>query len=293
MSVAAHLIAGSRDEPFLPALLESLVGAADTLIVNDNSTGESPHTAALQASWFARNGRLIVDRTPFVDFSSARNACLRAHRDSDAGRWAAFVDCDEVHGDAVRRVARNLGAVPDAVDFVDGYTWHFFQSFRWYTGIERRMAFFRVRDGVRWDGAVHEQLTGLSGARVALPYVYAHYGHVMPARRHAEKGRLYSSLGQEGAVVASSALDRIDVREYFKTIWPTLLRFSGQHPPAALATIERLAVQQRTQFALADEIVRTSQSRGIRARNLLMKLNYEQRWRGRALNPLARRLLSI
>lgn len=293
MKIAAHLIAGSRPEPFLGALLESLVGAADTLIVNDNSPGTSPHAAILEASWFARNGRLFVDRTPFTDFSAARNACLRVHRANDAGDWAAFVDCDEVHGEAVRRIARNVNAVPKSIDFVDGYTWHFFQSFDWYTSIERRMAFFRVRDAVRWEGSVHEHLTGLSGSRLALPYVYAHYGHVMPARLHAEKGRQYSSLGQEGEVVESAALDRIDVREYFKTFWPGLLRFSGEHPPAARETIERLTVERRAQFAMADAIVAESQSRGARARNLLAKLNYEQRWRSRAINPLARRLLAI
>ncbi|MDP9110046.1 MAG: hypothetical protein M3M96_00220, partial [Candidatus Eremiobacteraeota bacterium] len=76
-------------------------------------------------------------------------------------------------------------------------------------------------------------------------------------------------------------------------IWPTLLRFSGQHPPAACATIEMLAEQRRSQFELTDAIVAESQSLGDRVRNRLMKLNYEQRWRSRALRPLARRLLSI
>ena len=289
--VAAHLIAGPREEPFLAALLESLVGAADTLIVNDNSTGASPHERTLGASWFARNGRLLLDRTPFSTFSAARNACLRVHRANDAGEWAAFVDCDEVHGVAVRRIAHHLDLVPGKIDFVDGYTWHFFQSFHWYTGIERRMAFFRVRPGARWEGAVHEHLAGLAGGRVALPYVYAHYGHVMPARDHAEKGRQYSGLGQDGPVVESADLDRIDVREYFKTVWPTLLRFRGEHPPAARETIERLERLRHDQFALADQLVADAQPAAARRRNLFLRLNYELRWRGRALDPLARRLL--
>ena len=290
--VAAHVIAGPREEPFLGALLETLVGAADALIVNDNSTGDSPHEKTLANSWFARNGRLLVDRTPFTDFSNARNACLRVHRANNAGDWAVFVDCDEVHGEPVRRIARNLGAVPCGIDFVDGYTWHFFQSFRWYTSIERRMAFFRVRSEAKWEGPVHEHLTGLSGGRLALPYVYAHYGHVMSARQHAEKGRQYSSLGQKGAIVESAALDRIDVREYFSAIWPTVLRFTGEHPSAARQMIQTLARERRKQFALTDEIVAEVQPAAIRARNFFMKLNYEQRWRSRALDPLARRLLS-
>src|SRR5438270_2563484 len=159
MRVAAHLIVGSREEPFLAALLESMGGAVDALVVNDNSA-VSPHEETLRASWFGRNERLFVDRTPFTDFSAARNRCLDLHARIGAGPWAAFVDADEVHGEAFGRIARNLDAVPDAYDFIDAYTWHFFQSFALYTSIERRMAFFRVKPEVRWEGAVHERLLG-------------------------------------------------------------------------------------------------------------------------------------
>ncbi len=289
--VAAHLIVGSREEPFLAALLESLGGAVDALIVNDNGPDPSPHAGTLRATWFARNDRLFVDRAPFVDFSTARNHCLDLHARVDGGSWIAFVDADEVHGEAVKRVARNLAAVPATHDFVDGYTWHFFQSFDLYTSIERRVAFFRFRPGVRWVGSVHEQLQGLPGARLALPYVYAHYGHVLPARRHAEKGRHYSSLGQAGEVVAKETLDSLDAALYFKRIWPTLLRFTGEQPPAARSIVARLREEYAADQARALELARAAQPPLVRVRNLFMKLNYEQRWRSRALDPLARRLL--
>lgn len=288
--VAAHLILGPHEEPFLGPLLASLEGVADSAIVNDNGPEPSPHAAALAASAFARDGRLVVDRTPFVDFAHARNVCLRLHAERAAGDWVAFVDADEIHGGAVRAIASRLDEVPAAYDFVDGYTWHFFQSFDWYTSIERRMAFFRFRPGVRWEGAVHERLVGLAGRRVVLPYVYGHYGHVLPPRRHAEKGRLYSSLGAPGSVLREDELDAFDVAAYFAAYYPRLLRFRGRHPAAGAEAIARLRAALAAHHALTDRIAR-AQPLAVQVRNVVRRANYEQRWRGRALNPLARRLV--
>ncbi|HEV2262026.1 MAG TPA: hypothetical protein VGR69_07070 [Candidatus Rubrimentiphilum sp.] len=290
--VSAHLIVGRREEPFLGALLESLAGVVDFVIVNDNGPEPSAHGAILNESWHGRNGRLIVDTSPFVDFSTARNRCLEVHAKEDGGDWVAFVDADEVHGTHVAAIAANLANVPATYDFVDGYTWHFFQSFDLYASIERRMAFFRYTPAVRWTGKVHEQLTGLSGKRLALPYVYGHYGHVLPARWHAEKGRQYSSLGQSGPIVGEGSLDSIDVAEYFKEFWPIVMRFTGHHPAAARPTIQRLRADYADAQRRAMALARAAQPPLQRARNLLMKANYEQRWRSRALNPFARRIMS-
>src|SRR6516225_4507457 len=238
--IAAHLILGPREEPFLPAMLDSISQAASLLIVNDNAPDRSPHSEILAQSAFGREGRLVVDRTPFSGFATARNICLRLHAEHDAGAWVAFVDADEVHGHAIGRIARRIGRVPLTYDFVDGYTWHFFASFVHYTSIERRMMFFRYRPEVRWEGDVHEQLRGLDGKRLAVPYVYAHYGHTLEPRRHAEKGRHYSSLGAPGNVLREEQLAAFDVVEYFRPVYPRLLRFSGAHPGAALETLERL-----------------------------------------------------
>ncbi|HEX5273867.1 MAG TPA: hypothetical protein VFW34_01165 [Candidatus Rubrimentiphilum sp.] len=291
MRSAAHLIVGSREEPFLGSLLESIAGAVDALVVNDNSLGVSPHEETLRASWFGRTGRLFVDRAPFRDFSAARNRCLDLHAQIGGGAWAAFVDADEVHGEAFRRLARNVDTVPPEYDFVDAYTWHFFQSFDLYTSIERRMAFFRVKSGVRWEGPVHEQLRGLGGRRLALPYVYAHYGHVLPPRRHAEKGRQYAGLGQIGEVVPEERLDAIDPAVYFRNIWPIVLRFTARHPEAARAVVAELRREYAGEQARAAELARAAQPPLVRVRNAVLKLNYEQRWRSRFANPLARRLL--
>ncbi len=288
--IAAHLILGAREEPFLPAMLDSIAPVASLLIVNDNSPDPSPHAAALAASAFGRERRLVVDRTPFSGFAAARNVCLRLHDEHAAGAWVAFVDADEVHGNAVARVAAHLADLPAAFDYVDGYTWHFFGSFDFYTSIERRMMFFRYRPNLRWEGAVHERLTGLRGRRIALPYLYAHYGHTLEPRRHAEKGRQYSSLGAPGDVLAESELEGFDVAAYFAPVYPRLLRFRGSHPAAAQATVARLRAGLRPHHQLTAQIA-AAQPVGVRLRNALRAGNYQLRWRGRWLDPLARRLL--
>lgn len=290
MSVAAHLILGSREEPFLSALLESLDGVATLLIVNDNAAGASPHKDILERSGFGRSGRLIVDRTPFSGFAAARNLCLRLHAQHDAGGWVAFVDADEVHGPSTASISSRLEELPPTIGYVDGYTWHFFQSFDWYTSIERRMMFFRFSPQARWEGLVHERLVGVEGTRIALPYVYGHYGHTLEPRRHAEKGRHYSTLGAPGRVLREEELDDFEVERYFAPVYHRLMRFSGAHPAAALATLERLRPALRPFHAITDRIAR-AQPAPTRLRNAFRRLNYELRWRGRALRPLGRRLL--
>jgi hypothetical protein len=290
--VAAHLILGPREEPFLAALLESLRGACESVLVNDNAPEPSPHAQTLADSAFARQGNLVVDRTPFTDFASARNVCIRLHREHDAGEWMLFVDADEVHGPQLARIAKNLSQVPAEFDFVDAYTWHFFQSFDWYRSIERAKTFIRMTPDASWEGAVHEKLRGPAGKRIALPYVFAHYGWVLPIERQAQKERLYAALGRPGAMLPQHELDAPQLERSFAHEWQTVLRFRCVHPPAAAAIIAQLRRDLAPQFAAVDDIVPRHQSVPQRVSNALMRLNYEQRWRLRALNSLARRLLS-
>ena len=288
--IAAHLILGPRSEPFLGALLLSLEGSVQSIIVNDNSPDPSPHSDILQASSFARRGAMVVDRTPFTTFADARNICLRIHAETSAGEWAAFVDADEVHGAYVRRIASRLRSLPSTVGAVDAYTWHFFGSFDWYTSIERRMMFFRFSPNLYWERPVHEQLRGLRGERLVLPYVYAHYGHVFGPRRHAEKDIHYHSLGAENSTVEPEDLDRLDIERYFREYFPRMMHFRGRHPLAAQPTIEELRAKLRPIHAVAEEQARR-QSAQIKLRNIVRSLNYAQRWRLRALNPAVWRLL--
>lgn len=286
---AAHVIVGARDEPFLGAVLASLEGAVALVLVNDNSPDESRHAATLAASSFAREGRLFVDRTPFTGFAAARNACLRLHERYGAGEWALTVDTDEVHDDLLERITERLAAVPEDCHHIDAYMRHFFMSFDWYTSIERRKMLFRFRPGLRWEGVVHERLIGLNERRLAVPYVYATYGASLGRRRFAEKGRLYSSLGQAGDVVAADELDTFDAAAYFADVYPRLMRFRGAHPRAARATIEALRPVLAQEHALTERMA-LGQGTYVRVRNAIGWINYEQRWRSRGLNPIAHAL---
>jgi hypothetical protein len=203
-----------------------------------------------------------------------------------------FVDADEVHGTQLTRIARNLRRVPAEVDFVDGYTWHFFQSFDWYRSIERAKMFIRVTPDLRWEGIVHEKLLGPLGTRVALPYIFGHYGWVLPIERQAAKERLYASLGRPGKMLPPEELNAPDLERSFREEWRTVLRFRGLHPPAVRPTIAQLRQTLHEQLEAVEQIVPRNQSPADRIRNALMRVNYEQRWRLRAINPLARRLLA-
>jgi len=156
------------------------------------------------------------------------------------------------------------------------------------------MAFFRFSPRLWWEGAVHEKLRGLEGMRLPLPYVYAHYGWVIPARDHARKGRHYSGLGAAGTIVDENELDDVSVDNYFEFEhrWATALRFTGSHPRAAQPIIERLSKERADEFAQVEQLIRIHQPLRRRLRNQLMKMNYELRWRTRRLNPQARRLLA-
>jgi hypothetical protein len=144
----------------------------------------------------------------------------------------------------------------------------------------------------RWEGAVHEKLHGPAGKRIALPYVYAHYGWVLPIERQAQKERLYAALGRPGAMLPSHELDDPELERSFAHEWRSVMRFRGAHPPAAAAIIAQLRRDLRDQFAAVDRIVPRYQDVRRRLANGLMRANYEQRWRARAFNPLARRLLA-
>lgn len=292
--IVAHLIVGAKFEPFLGAMLESIAPAVERIFVNENSgLGEgAPNLPALRSCALARDGKLVMAQTTFESFASARNVCFDLDREAAPGTWVVFIDADEVHFERFARIASQLDKVPDDVGYVDGYTWHFYFSFDWYYSIERRMMFHRWTPAARWGGDVHEQLTGIPPRRIALPYVYAHYGNVAPFSEHVRKGTQYSGLGAEGTPLSAQAAHAADlesdfsgVDEYYREFWKTLMRFKGRHPRAALATIQsEMARFGRRSTAAIERTIHKYQPPGQRIRNFLMKLNYEYRWRARAVD---------
>ncbi len=181
-AIVAHLIVGSRREPYLPAVLESIAGVCSHAVVNDNSGSiPGPNDEILHASQLALDGRLTIVRTVFSGFADARNACIDATPARFTDAWTLFVDADEVHGPELAPMAALLAHLPSDVDAVDGYSRHFVGSFGWWLSVERRMCFFRARSDRRWHGRVHERLDPIL-RRVVLPCVWSHYGHVVTPR---------------------------------------------------------------------------------------------------------------
>jgi len=290
--IAAHLIVGEREEPILPALLKSLEPFTDVLLVNDNArTDDGVNAEVLARSTFALEGRMHVDRSPFVDFADARNRVLALHRAHAPTAWAAFVDADDVHRPLATTIARNLDRVPAGVNRIDAYTRHYIQSFAWYTSIERRLCFFRVTPESVWINPVHERLTQGGGA-IAIPYVYDHYGWVLPLERQAEKGRQYASLGQAGTIYSADAAKTLDPDDYFGSFWPRALRYRGSHAAATDEVRRRLGTRDAAQYAHADAAIARVQSLRTRLTNIARNFNFSYRWRGRMLDPRARALVT-
>ena len=252
--VVAHLIVGRRREPYLPAVLESIAGVCAIAVVNDNGGSiPGPNDDFLQTSALGRSGRLVVSRTSFDGFGAARNACIDATPTELREAWTLFVDADEVHGDELPAMSRLLPSLPTDVDAVDGYSRHFVGSFSWWTSVERRLCFFRGRADRRWTGRVHERLEPL-GKRVVIPFVWAHYGHVVTPRMEWEKSRLYSSLGQPGFAPTDADLAGVDAARAWGRFKPDVMRFTGPHPPAARPVIEQLSRDWARTFAAVDDL---------------------------------------
>jgi len=150
-------------------------------------------------------------------------------------------------------MARLLPTLPADVDAVDGYSRHFIGSFSWWLSIERRLCFFRGRADRRWSGRIHERLAPL-GRRAILPFIWAHYGHVVTPRMEWEKSRLYSSLGQPGFAPTDEELAGVDAAQAWGRFKPDVMRFQGEHPAAARPVIAQLNREWAPTFAAVDAL---------------------------------------
>jgi len=288
--VVAHLIVGAKREPFLPATLASIEPAIEHALVNENSglAEHAPNLPALEASALFRSGRMSIARTRFSSFATARNECLKLDPAANDQTWVLFIDGDEVHAPRLEALATSLSRLPRSISFVDGFTWHFFKSFDWYLSIERRMMFFRWSPEAHWKGDVHEGLRGVRGNRLALPYVYAHYGHVSSFAEDTRRGSQYASLGQRGNALPADIAREADVQGDFRRLnphfadrWRRLIRFTGEHPPCARPIVVYEMLRLASHFRRVEAAIEEHQPLRQRAKNVFRKINYAQRWRAR------------
>lgn len=273
--IVAHMIVGAKPEVYLASALDSIADICDHLVVNDTSgIPRSVNASALELSRFAREGRLTLVESAFRDFATARNGCIDATPAQFSAGWALVIDADEVHGKALENMSALLPKLHEDIHALDGYVRNFVGSFSWWIEISRRRCFFRLKSGARWRNKVHEQLEPIR-RRVALPVSFFHYGHVVTPREEAEKGRLYASLGQADPAPTEKQIEQARP----DTVWPLLLRrasrFTGSHPPAALATIAALSRERADIFAQVDALA-ARQTPLERLRNNVRRLNTER-----------------
>ena len=253
ITIACALCVGAAREPYLGPALEAIAGAVDDLYVNDNSgLARSHNVATLERSAFAERGALHVASNPFVDFADMRNRAFASvaarERPPD---WMLFLDADEVHGEQVRYIAREiLPALPRSIASVDAYTYHLYGTYDWMTDVARRFCFYRYSPGLRWVNAIHEKIEGLDGDARVLPYVYHHYGNVVPPAALAKKYRAYYALGNP---VASPPPDESAASvDLFVARAADVRPYRADHPRVVRATLSALEREFSSDFARID-----------------------------------------
>ncbi|MBD5604789.1 MAG: hypothetical protein IAI48_06820, partial [Candidatus Eremiobacteraeota bacterium] len=266
ITIACALCVGAAREPYLEATLASIADCVDVLCVNDNSgLARSDNVATLERSAFAARGALRIERHPFVDFADMRDrAYAQVVALERAPDWMLFLDADEVHGEQVRYVAREiLPSLAASVGSVDAYTYHLYGTYRWMTDVARRFCFYRYAPGVRWVNAVHEKIVGVRGDTVVLPYVYHHYGNVVPPAALARKYGTYYALGNPVAAAPPSEADA--TLDMYLHRAAEVRPYESPHPRAARATLAALEAEYAAEFAVVDAGFRARRTFALRA----------------------------
>jgi hypothetical protein len=265
ITIACALCVGAAREPYLEPALRSIAGVVDDLYVNENSgLARSENLATLERSAFSERGALRIARNPFVDFADMRNRAFASVAASErAPDWMLFLDADEVHGEQLRYIAREiLPALPRSVASVDAYTYHLYGTFDWMTDVARRFCFYRYSPHLRWVNAIHEKVRGLRGEVRVLPYIYHHYGNVVPPAALARKYRAYYELGNS---VAAPPPDENDASTaMFVERAADVRPYRADHPRVVRATLAALEAEFADDFARIDAGFRERRTPAVR-----------------------------
>ncbi len=249
VTIACALCVGGARELYLEPALAALADAVDALVVNDNSgLARSDNVATLEASAFAERGALRIARHPFHDFADMRDRAFAELRAlGTRPDWVLFLDADEVHGEQIRYIAREiLPRLGAEYGSVDAYTYHFLGTFGWITDVARRFIFYRYAPELRWENAVHEKILGLRGKALVLSYAYHHYGNVVPPAMLARKHGRYFELGNP--VPKPPAADAATAEIYLRKA-SEVRPYRAPHPRIARATIAALAAEFANEFS--------------------------------------------
>jgi tetratricopeptide (TPR) repeat protein len=158
-----------NEEADLPRALESVAGLADEVVIVD--TGSTDGTAEIARTF----GASVFEHEWKDDFAEAKNAAL----EKAAGEWVLFLDADEYVPQGSRdKILRAMDGDGDAY-FVRIESKVRSGAGRTYINLHQRL--FRNNKGIRYEGAVHEQVDASlkrTGARVrASEIVLKHTGY--------------------------------------------------------------------------------------------------------------------
>jgi hypothetical protein len=273
ITIACALCVGAAREPYLEPALAAIAGAIDDLFVNDNSgLAHGENVATLERSAFAERGSLRIARNPFVDFADMRNRAFASVAARErAPDWMLFLDADEVHGEQIRYIAREiLPTLPQSVSSVDAYTYHLYGTYDWMTDVARRFCFYRYSPALRWVNAIHEKIEGLRGSTVVLPYVYHHYGNVIPPAALARKYRAYYALGNPVAEPPAEDTATVDM---FVERAADVRPYRSDHPRVVRTTLHALRSEFADDFARIDAGFRERRDATMRAAATLRGAN--------------------
>jgi hypothetical protein len=271
------MLMGAREEPFLAACLDSLYGAVDKIILNDNSgLAQHANLSVVQQSRLFLAGNIEIIPSDFIGFGPCRELCLVRIRElAVSGDWIIFVDCDEVHPPQLPVITRSiLPYLPAKVGIVDGYFYQFFQFPRYITSLDHRHnLMFRFNPAISWQGQVHEQVVNLTGERLVLPYRYFHYGFLKSHRDISAKWALYGSLGDpvSGAQTADPLKVICDSAR-------TAVEFFGSHPFAAEAGLKLAETENAADYQLFQSVVKKQRWFALRSRLVYWKLELKMVW---------------
>lgn len=243
--VGTHLIFGSLPEPFLEAALQSVNWTDYVCAVNTapNDSVAAQHEAVVRRVVPREKLRLgRLDMGSKFDFARARNLALGL---ADEGDYVHFLDADYVFYPEWQREARALMARRH--DVIEAVYWHLMiYKDLWQDELPREILFTNEK-GVRFEGAVHEQLVhpkkniGYARSR------FVHYGYVKPAREVFRRWQLYAEIENDPGRYSDRQPDDI-LHDRLSVCQP----FWREHPPAAQETLVSYPSAPRSSANLAE-----------------------------------------
>lgn len=289
--IIGTMIIGNRVEPFLGACLESVKDAVDLVVINDNSSDKNnPNIEIIKNSALYKQGKIKLLFYPFNGFGDARSKYLDYINELNCGAdsWILKLDSDEVHPSSIKTVTRDiLPRLPKTIGMADSYFFQFMQSFDRIYSIDRRHDLFvRYNADLKWEGAVHEKLAGQKGKRIALPYIFYHYGYVNLKEDILDRWKLYAACGD----ASYPDLDKVEKESFLSWEGRFCVKFKGRHPSSMNGLIKRMKKERKEEFKAYDIVINEhfEKNKSLKIRNFLKIINCRFRVYFRALQLFTR-----